>query len=71
MPVIIAAVIGLIILLVIMGKMFLKGPDIGATPPPSWIDPATNKPRTQMNGTTPTSPDRGGPSGSAPSPSGR
>jgi hypothetical protein len=65
-PIVIVAVIGLVVILVIMGKMFLKGPDTVTTAPPPWIDAATGKPKAQMSGSGTTAPEGGtGTSGNA------
>lgn len=49
-PIIIAAAIGLIVLLAFMGKTFMSGPEAVKTAPPSFIDPVTGKPKGQMSG---------------------
>ena len=51
-PIIIAAVIGLVIFLIVMGKTFVSGPESVKTAPPPWIDPATGKPKGQMTGSS-------------------
>ena len=51
-PIIIAAVIGLIIFLVVMGKTFVSGPESVKTAPPPWIDPVTGKPKGEMSGSS-------------------
>lgn len=49
-PIVIIAVVCLGVLLILMGKMFLKGPESTSTPPPSWIDATTGKPKGAPNG---------------------
>ena len=49
-PIIIAAVVGLVIVLVIMGKTLTAGPEAVKTAPPPWIDPVTGKPKAAMQG---------------------
>ena len=73
MPIVIVAVIGLVVILVIMGKMFLKGPEAVATAPPPWIDAATGKPKAQMTGSGTSTPAGGmaTPGNAAPSAPGR
>jgi hypothetical protein len=58
-PIIVAAVIGLVILLVIMGRTFMAPPAAVKTAPPPWIDPATGKPRAEMSGSGQSNPMRG------------
>jgi len=62
-PIIIAAVIGLIVLLVILGKTVGSGPDAVKTAPPPWIDPATGKPKAGTAASSPGAPVSRMPSG--------
>jgi hypothetical protein len=49
-PVVVVAFIALVGFLYYLGSVFLAGPVVMNTPPPSWIDPVTGRPRARAAG---------------------
>lgn len=57
-PVVVIAILVVVGLIALFGRSYLSEPKAVSTPPPSFIDPATGRPKGQMTGSGVAQPQR-------------